>query len=136
LELFDYLNIAQVVGGGIIMELLSVAQLEVGLQKAKLGAKRGDYILTMFNAVSSKNGSKAQRKEMALIRQGLYLIKLSGWKNVLFETRNPIPFLKIGGEVVAESGGSKVYGRTYLMKINTHQLNLTVSPFQKVYAKL
>ena len=27
-------------------------------------------------------------------------MKLAGWKNILFQTYNPIPFLKINGEVI------------------------------------
>lgn len=37
---------------------------------------------------------------MTLIRQGLYVCKLGGWKNMIFQTSNPFPFLKIGAEVL------------------------------------
>lgn len=64
--------------------------------------KRGDYLLTIFNVADVSLSSFAYRKEISLIHQGFYLCKLGGWSNILFTTDNPIPFLKINGEVVAE----------------------------------
>lgn len=65
----------------------------------------------------------------------MYLCKLGGWKNILFQTNNPIPFLKISAEVVLE-GGDNALGRKYLMRVPMSEFNLNSSPFQKNYAKL
>lgn len=60
-------------------------------------------MLSIFNVInSSKKSISAYRKEVSLIHQGFYLCKLGGWKNIIFQTDNPIPFLKISADVVQE----------------------------------
>ncbi len=57
-------------------------------------------MLTIFNTANAGKDNSIKRKELALIYQGFYLIKIGGWVNVLFSTSNPIPFLKISADVV------------------------------------
>lgn len=47
------------------------------------------------------------------------MCKLGGWRNILFQTFNPYPFLKISAEVVeAEEKNTIDRPRSYLMKVN------------------
>ena len=69
-----------------------------------------------------------------MILQGFYVIKLGGWKNALFQTNNPIPFLKIGATIISEA--EEKIGRIYLMNLNLREFCLTTSPYSKMYAKL
>ena len=67
--------------------------------------------------------------------QALFLIKIGGWKNIIFQTNNPVPFLKMNGNVIKdrkrENGTS-----SYLMQINMQGFHLVASSFHKIYAKL
>ena len=42
------------------------------------------------------------RKEIEVLHYGFLLYKYVGWKNILFVTKNPVPFLKINASIVAE----------------------------------
>lgn len=84
-------------------EVFEIGKFESYLQSILSESKRGDYIVTFFNALNTGNDSLQQSKELALIQQGFYMIKIGGWRNALFQTNNPIPFLKIGANVLMEN---------------------------------
>lgn len=92
--------------------------------------------MTVFNSTKLHKSNVNVRKEISLIHQGLYLCKIGGWKNIIFPTSNPIPFLKIGADVVGEGTSELTNNKNYLMRINMTDFNLLVNPFRKVYAKL
>lgn len=134
MDLVDYLNTIKVIDSKIIGDLFNIGQFNSHFHNQETTLKRGEYLLSIFNVINSHRSISAYRREISLIHQGFYLCKLGGWKNIIFQTENPIPFLKISGEVVAE--GKEAEKRNYLMKINMGEFNLLASPFQKVYAKL
>lgn len=90
--------------------------------------------MTYFNLLNISDDKSYQSKELALIQQGLYMMKIGGWKNALFQTDNPIPFLKLGATVLVEN--KEEYATSYLMNLNMEEFSLSSSPFNKIYAKL
>lgn len=65
------------------------------------------------------------------------MCKLGGWKNILFQTYNPYPFLRISAEVVeAEERITEKRVRSYLMRVRMEELCFNGSPFQGIKAKL
>lgn len=67
--------------------------------------------------------------------QGLFLMKIGGWKNILFQTNNPIPFLKMNGNVIKDQKRDNGVSN-YLMQMNLQGFHLGTTSFHKIYAKL
>ena len=104
LDVLDYIKILDTIGDSLdLSDLLDTTVFDGCIRNLSSKIKRGDYVMCLTSVFGSENYRETVRRQQKFIYQGFLIFKIGGWKNVLFTTQNPIPFLKINADVVAES---------------------------------
>lgn len=74
---------------GIMKELfMSVEKVE--------NTERGRCLISVMSIF---DGEEFKKQELHYIYLGFMFCKVIGWKNLVFPTDNPVPFIKVGGEI-------------------------------------
>ena len=104
IDVLDYIKILDTIGDSLnLSDLLDTSLFEGCIRNLSSKIRRGDYVMCLMSVFGSENDRETVRRQQKFIYQGFVIFKIGGWRNVLFSTQNPIPFLKINADVVAES---------------------------------
>ena len=104
IDVLDYIKILDTIGDSLnLSDLLDSSLFEGCIRNLSSKIRRGDYVMCLMSVFGSENDRETVRRQQKFIYQGFVIFKIGGWRNVLFSTQNPIPFLKINADVVAES---------------------------------
>ena len=120
----------------IFADILDTSLFSNNIRELGARIKRGDYVICVMNVFGSSKDRETIRKQLKFIYQGFLICQIGGWRNIIFTTQNPVPFLKINSDVIAESSEEHPQDKLYLMKLKLSKMSLLSSPFQNMYPRL